>query len=138
MCTLCSPESENVIFKNDLFRVILVDDKFYPGFIRLILNQHIKEMSDLAPNQANSIFTALMIIERQVRLIFNPDKINLASLGNVVPHVHWHIIPRYVNDRHYPKPIWGPDTNLDYNPAPELFILQDKLVTALQQELTTY
>jgi diadenosine tetraphosphate (Ap4A) HIT family hydrolase len=36
-----------------------------------------------------------------------PDKINLASLGNVVPHLHWHVIPRFVDDPHFPNPVWG-------------------------------
>ena len=135
LCTLCSPESENVIFKNDLFRVILVDDKFYPGFIRLILNQHVKEMSDLSSKESSSIFTALITLEKQLRLVFNPDKINLASLGNIVPHLHWHIIPRYVNDRHFPNPIWGNIVHKDYIPAKHLFELQDSLLISLNQQL---
>ena len=136
MCPLCNPQDENIIYQNDLFRVILVGDEFYPGFVRLILNQHVREMSDLLPDQANSVFKALMFIEKQIKQVLNPDKINLASLGNVVPHLHWHIIPRYTNDRHYPNPIWGCETNLDYKPIPELLTLQDKLFVSLKQKLT--
>ena len=46
-------------------------------------------------------------VEMVVRQLFSPDKINLASFGNVVPHVHWHIIPRWSDDRHFPEPVWG-------------------------------
>jgi diadenosine tetraphosphate (Ap4A) HIT family hydrolase len=46
-------------------------------------------------------------VESVVRRLFAPDKINLASFGNMVPHVHWHIIPRWQDDRHFPEPVWG-------------------------------
>jgi diadenosine tetraphosphate (Ap4A) HIT family hydrolase len=46
-------------------------------------------------------------VETVVRQLFSPDKINLASFGNVVPHLHWHIIPRWGDDRHFPEPVWG-------------------------------
>jgi diadenosine tetraphosphate (Ap4A) HIT family hydrolase len=48
-----------------------------------------------------------MTVEAALREIMAPDKINLASLGNVVPHLHWHVIPRYRDDKHFPEPIWG-------------------------------
>ena len=49
-----------------------------------------------------------MRVERAIRRILQPVKVNLASLGNQVPHVHWHVIPRYSNDAHFPLPIWAP------------------------------
>jgi|SRR6185437_11175082 len=113
-CPLCKTEDENILFTNNLFRIILVNDDFYPGYIRLILNRHIAEMTDIDSLEAHKIFSALLIIERQIRETFNPDKINLACLGNMVPHLHWHIIPRYKNDRHFPNPIWGEITNPKY------------------------
>ena len=45
--------------------------------------------------------------EKVLRDLLNPDKINIASLGNMTPHLHWHIIPRYRNDSHFPNSIWG-------------------------------
>lgn len=49
----------------------------------------------------------VLTAERSLRALMNPDKINLASFGNVIPHLHWHIIARYVDDRHFPESIWG-------------------------------
>jgi diadenosine tetraphosphate (Ap4A) HIT family hydrolase len=46
-------------------------------------------------------------VERGLRIFLAPDKINLASLGNAVPHLHWHVIPRYRDDSHFPEAIWG-------------------------------
>jgi diadenosine tetraphosphate (Ap4A) HIT family hydrolase len=49
----------------------------------------------------------VFVVESAVRQKLQPDKINLASLGNLVPHLHWHVIPRWRGDRHFPNPIWG-------------------------------
>ena len=46
-------------------------------------------------------------LEAGLRELLQPDKINLASLGNAVPHLHWHVIPRFRGDPHFPSPIWG-------------------------------
>jgi len=47
------------------------------------------------------------VVEETQQAILTPDKINLASLGNMVPHLHWHVIPRWRGDRHFPDPIWA-------------------------------
>lgn len=133
-CPLCISENEQIILANDLFRIIHVNDKFYPGYIRLILNEHFTEMTDIDEKKAQRIFSALLIIERHMRKILNPDKINLASLGNVVPHLHWHIIPRYKDDRHFPFPIWGAVSNADYQVPDYLLELTQSFVNELAQE----
>jgi diadenosine tetraphosphate (Ap4A) HIT family hydrolase len=46
-------------------------------------------------------------VEAAVREVLNPDKVNLASLGNVVPHLHWHVVPRFADDRHFPDAVWA-------------------------------
>lgn len=116
-CVLCNEDGGEIITKNDLFRVIWVNDQNYPGFIRLILNNHTQEQSDLGEHESIRVFKAIVTIEKIIREIYKPDKMNLASLGNVVPHLHWHIIPRYKNDTHFPNPIWGEVTNPNYIPA---------------------
>jgi len=64
-------------------------------------------MTDLDPAQQQYLMSVVFALEGVVRQLFSPDKINLASFGNVVPHVHWHVIPRWQDDRHFPEPIWG-------------------------------
>jgi diadenosine tetraphosphate (Ap4A) HIT family hydrolase len=64
-------------------------------------------MTDLDPTARDSLMQVVFAVEAVVRELFLPDKINLASFGNMVPHVHWHIIPRWIDDRHFPEPIWG-------------------------------
>lgn len=132
LCVLCNEDGGEVIFRNDLFRIIWVDDKNYPGYVRLILNKHVKEMSDLGEANANSIFSALIKIEKIIRKLYQPDKINLASLGNVVPHLHWHIVPRYKNDLHFPNPIWGAISNPKYVAAEGIVSLKNELFKLFQ------
>ncbi|MDP2880077.1 MAG: HIT family protein [Azonexus sp.] len=88
-------------------RVVRVDDPHYPGFCRIIWNEHVREMSDLEAGQQAMLMRVVFAVESVVRQLFNPDKINLASFGNMVPHVHWHVIPRWQDDRHFPEPVWG-------------------------------
>jgi diadenosine tetraphosphate (Ap4A) HIT family hydrolase len=109
-CVLCnsSDESEGeIVWRNDDLRVLLVNDARYPGFCRVIWNAHVQEMTDLEAVQRARIMDVVWRVESAVRTVMQPHKINLASLGNMVPHVHWHIIPRYADDAHFPQPIWG-------------------------------
>ncbi len=97
-CPLCN--LQNYFFKNSLFQVILVDE--IPGYIRIITNRHIKEFSDLSDEEAIKITLATKKIEKAIIKVYNPDKVNIASLGNYVPHLHIHIIPRFKNDPWWP------------------------------------
>lgn len=106
-CTLCASDAENLLWSDALCRVIWVDDAQYPGFCRVILNAHSKEMTDLPPDQRHRLMDVVFAVETAVREIAQPDKINLASLGNVVPHVHWHVIPRWLDDANFPDAIWA-------------------------------
>jgi len=111
MCPLCNPINEKVIKSNNLFRVILVDE--IPGFIRVILNKHIAEFSDLDFDEYSEVMKEVYRIEKIMRESLNPDKINIASLGNYVPHLHIHIIPRYKDDAWFPDSIWS-ETHRSY------------------------
>ncbi|OYV48125.1 MAG: hypothetical protein B7X10_03550, partial [Burkholderiales bacterium 21-58-4] len=76
------------------FGIVLVDDEDYPGFCRVILQRHVAEMSDLGLAEQMDMMRVVFAVERTMRGVLVPDKINLASLGNVTPHLHWHVIPR--------------------------------------------
>lgn len=107
MCPLCASPSGEVLWQNDLCRIVLADEPDYPGFMRVILNAHVKEMTDLAASDRAEIMRVVFAAEAALRQVMRPDKINLATLGNMVPHVHWHVIPRFADDPHFPNPIWG-------------------------------
>ena len=107
-CPLCDTPGGALLWQDDFCRVVLVTDTpDYPGFCRVILNRHVAEMTDLALQERARLMMTVMKVEQVLRELMQPDKINLASLGNVVPHVHWHVIPRFADDPHFPNPIWG-------------------------------
>ncbi len=87
--------------------MVWVDEPAYPGFCRVILNAHVREMTDLPPADQQRLMTVVFAVEAAVRQVCQPDKINLASLGNLVPHLHWHVIPRWEGDRCFPDAIWA-------------------------------
>ena len=106
-CELCSTTGGTLLWESPACRVVRVDDPHYPGFCRVIWNGHVREMTDLAPVDRQMLMNVVFAVEQAVRQLFAPDKINLASFGNMVPHLHWHIIPRWRDDRHFPEPVWG-------------------------------
>ena len=87
--------------------MVAVDEPDYPGFVRVILGRHAREMADLDPAEREALMAVVFGVEAAVRDTMQPDKMNLASLGNMTPHVHWHVIPRYRDDRHFPHPVWA-------------------------------
>ncbi|WP_034295601.1 HIT family protein [Herbaspirillum sp. RV1423] len=107
VCDLCDGDGGQLVFKNDSYRVVLVDEAAYPGFCRVIWNGHFKEMTDLSPADRSALMNAVWAVEAAVREVMQPEKINVASLGNMTPHVHWHVIPRYTDDAHFPSPVWA-------------------------------
>ena len=107
VCPLCREEGGTLVLRDELLRVVLIDEADYPGFARVIVNAHVKEMTDLDPAALARVMAAVYAVEDALRVVLAPDKINLASLGNVVPHLHWHVIPRFADDAHFPQPIWG-------------------------------
>ena len=107
-CPLCHPNDENVLWRDARCRVIRVADADYPGFCRVIWHAHVAEMSDLDTAARTHLMTVVYALESALRTCFRPVKINLASLGNMVPHLHWHVIARHTDDAHFPDPVWAP------------------------------
>jgi diadenosine tetraphosphate (Ap4A) HIT family hydrolase len=106
-CELCASPTGDVVYRDEKLHILLVDDPNYPGFCRVIWNDHVKEMTDLSPEDRVFFMNVVWQVEIAVREVMQPDKMNTASLGNMVPHLHWHVIPRYVDDAHFPSPIWA-------------------------------
>lgn len=107
-CPLCQRANEKVLWQSDDLRVIAVDDANYPGYCRVIWNDHVGEMTDLKESDRGNLMRIVFVVETGLRKILRPTKINLASLGNQVPHVHWHVIPRFTDDPTFPGAIWAP------------------------------
>lgn len=106
-CLFCTPQEEQVLWQGATCRVILAPEPQYPGFCRVVWQAHVREMSDLPLSARRHFMDTVFNVERALRELMHPDKINLASLGNQVPHLHWHVIPRFADDPHFPGPVWG-------------------------------
>jgi diadenosine tetraphosphate (Ap4A) HIT family hydrolase len=113
-CILCKeelkPEEGELIWRGDECRVILVNDPDLPGFCRVIWNRHIAEMTDLTYGEREHLMALVFAVEEAVRHVMQPHKTNIASLGNMVPHIHWHIIPRFKDDAFFPGSAWSSRT----------------------------
>ena len=106
-CELCGGAGGRVIHDDGRLRVVAVDDPDYPGFMRVIWNAHVREMTDLSAAERDHFMHAVFAVEQSQRTVMRPHKMNIASLGNMTPHLHWHLIPRFEDDAHFPKPIWA-------------------------------
>ena len=106
-CEFCRAPGGAVLWQNDLCRVVRADEPDYPGFLRVILQRHAREMTDLDESERAGLMAVVWAVEAVVRKVMEPDKMNVASLGNMTPHVHWHVIPRFTDDRHFPAPVWA-------------------------------
>ena len=121
-----------IVYEEEKFRVVLIDDAQYPGFCRVIWNGHVREMTDLEVLDRILLMDAVWQTETAVREVMQPDKVNVASLGNVVPHLHWHVIPRYADDMQFPGPIWASPQR---TPPEEKLAARKALLPELRQEL---
>lgn len=111
-CELCEQEGGIPVFRNEALRVIRAtgdaQSADHPAFYRVIWNAHVAEWTDLPPPDRSHIMQAVAKVEGVLREGLKPTKVNLASLGNVVPHLHWHVIARFDWDARWPAPVWAP------------------------------
>ena len=106
-CALCRDDAGAPIWADARLRVVDAGDEAFPAFYRVIWNAHVAELSDLAPDDRAHCLDIVVAVERVLRERLRPTKINLASLGNMVPHLHWHVIARFEWDSHFPQPVWS-------------------------------
>lgn len=107
-CVLCREPGGRLLWSDSFCRVVLPDEPEYPGFTRVILGRHVAEMTDLVPAERERLMRVVFAAETAIRQLLQPHKVNLASLGNVVPHLHWHVIPRFRDDPTFPGAVWAP------------------------------
>lgn len=107
-CELCRTQGGAVlVVQTPQLRVVRVEDPNFPAFYRVIWQAHRAEFTDLDAAERVLCLDAVARVEAVLREQLKPTKINLASLGNMVAHLHWHVIARFDWDSHFPQPIWG-------------------------------
>jgi len=95
----------SIIYENDLLRVEIEESEI--PWLKVFTQDVYKEFSQTPLEVKVEIFRVLDIIEKEMLSFYKPKKINIASFGNYVPHVHWHIMARFEEDAYFPEPMWG-------------------------------
>ena len=106
-CVLCDTDGGQLVWRGEHLRVIRADEAGFPAFYRVVWNAHVAEFSDLDAGERQHCMDAVTVVEQVLREQLAPAKINLAALGNMVPHLHWHVIARFGWDSHFPAPVWA-------------------------------
>lgn len=138
-CKLCREEGGSLIWSGVDCRIVQVNDPNLPGFCRVIWHQHVTEMSELDLSQRDLLMKVVIGVEEIIANTMKPAKINLASLGNQVPHLHWHIIPRYEDDPYFPDSIWsGKRRDTAESVARERLSMADSLAARISEQADSW
>jgi diadenosine tetraphosphate (Ap4A) HIT family hydrolase len=118
-----------MIYENNLIKVEIEHTEI--PWLKIFTQENIKEFSQCNSETKLEILRALDIIEKEMLGYFKPEKINIASFGNYVPHVHFHIMARFKEDSYFPEPMWGKiqrESNLKLKDFKEFYkIVTEKL-----------
>jgi len=94
-----------MIYSNSLIYIELHESQI--PWLKIFTHTPHKEFSECSRTEKEAIWNALDVIEKEMLEYFKPAKINIASFGNMLPRVHWHIMARFENDEYFPEPVWG-------------------------------
>jgi diadenosine tetraphosphate (Ap4A) HIT family hydrolase len=95
-------------------RVFLHEDQFFPGYVLLVLRRHAAELYELSAPERATLVEEVSRVAGALARVFRPVKMNYELLGNQVPHIHWHLVPRLSTDPQPGHPIW----RVEHEPAP--------------------
>ena len=108
-CVLCARVAgEGPLFIADLgtSRVYLNDDQFFPGWVFVVLKRHALELYDLEARERAALIEEVSRVAQALAEVYRPVKMNYELLGNQVPHIHWHLVPRLPDDPEPRWPVW--------------------------------
>ena len=113
-----------------LCRFLLMNDRCYPWLILVPRYNDLSEIHDLRDKDQSTLISEVTAATRALEKLFQPEKINVAALGNLVSQLHIHVIARFEEDEAWPNPVWGIGKNVIY-PKNEVKPLVNQLTTAL-------
>ena len=95
--------------------VLLSKDANYPWIILVPKRQNIEEIYQLDIEDRQQLLHESCVLAETMTALFNPDKLNIATIGNMVPQLHMHHVARFNNDGAWPGPIWGAQPAASYS-----------------------
>jgi diadenosine tetraphosphate (Ap4A) HIT family hydrolase len=107
MCTKWLDEPDLRVVELDRTCVLLNRDQFFTGYCFVVAKDHVTELFHLDPAERAAVMEEVTAVAAAVAAVFRPDKVNYELLGNMVPHMHWHVVPRFRSDPLWPRPIWA-------------------------------
>ena len=116
MCRKWRDDADLRIAELDCCRVVLNRDQFFTGYCLVFSRDHVTELFHLDVPARNALMDEVCRVAAAVHTVFAPAKLNYELLGNMVPHMHWHLVPRFTDDALWPRPIWS-------EPHPEKLLL---------------
>lgn len=133
-CPLCRLDPALVVAELGECRVILGEDQGSPGWCVLVLKDHIEHLAEVPVARQARVFAEVALVAEAIRHVFGPVRINYECLGNVVGHVHWHVIPRHANDPSPRTTVWTWEASLRRGAMgePERAQLRERLRQALR------
>ena len=133
-CPLCEGAGGRVVLQAPRWRLVHAKEAGFPAFYRVVWQEHVREFSQLSAADRHACVDVLAAIETAMLRHLQPTKMNVASLGNAVPHLHWHLIARFDWDTHFPAPVWA---NPQRPAAPGRLEAVARALPALEGELVT-
>ena len=126
MCRRWEEEKDLRIAELEHSYLILNRDQFFPGYTLLFTKNHVTELFHLDRDVRIGLMEEVSWVAQALFDVFTPAKINYELLGNMVPHIHWHIVPRFASESLWPRPIWA-------EPHDELLLAPDQYVQYIEK-----
>jgi len=118
-----------------LCRLLLMNDAQYPWFILVPRREEVSEVFQLDGADQRQLWQESVALAEKLKDLFAADKLNIATLGNMVPQLHMHVIVRRRGDAAWPAPVWGRQPAIAYGEE-QVAAIRDKLRMVLGDEFT--
>lgn len=116
-CKACGgswPRLDHFVVDLGLSKAYLHEDQFFPGWTVVVFQRHATELFHLAPTERCQLIEEVNLVAKGLAAEFDAKKINYELLGNQLPHLHWHLIPRLAEDPAPFEPVW----RVSHEPVP--------------------
>jgi len=120
MCTRVAGEGPLFIADLPTSRVYFNEDQFFPGWVFVVLKRHAVELYELTASERAAQVEDVARVARALASVYQPVKMNYELLGNQVPHIHWHLVPRLADDPEPRRPVWRVTHELTVLPPNEV------------------
>ena len=126
------PRENHFIADMGLSKAYLHEDQFFPGWTVVVLKHHATELFHLASTERAQLMEEVNLVATILSQVYEAKKINYELLGNQLPHIHWHVIPRLANDPAPLEPVWRVEHEPLLRSGPDLQSTVQRLQQAIQ------